>query len=349
VIIRKNVSPFQRIRRGGLVLLAIVAFSVVGFRYLGDYDWLQSLWMVVITISTVGYGERSSLSPPMLVLTITVIVFGMSAAAYTFGGLIQLLLEGELDQVLGKRRMDQEITKMNRHVLICGYGRMGRNLAAEFQSQGKPFLVIDKDPDALRNTDSTSSPEKVSLTSVTGDATEESVLESAGVSRASTLVSVLPSDAENVFITLTARNLNPNIQIIARADHASTEKKLLQAGADRVVLPTVVGARQMARLVTKPNTAELFDLVTHHDFDNIELDELEIVPRSPLVGMTLAETEAHLKHGLLILAVKSPNGDLQFNPSADHPMASGQILIAMGHAKDIQAYSKEHQLKIGVP
>ena len=163
------------------------------------------------------------------------------------------------------------------------------------------------------------------------------------------LVSALPSDAENVFITLTARNLNPDLQIIARAQHSSTEKKLRQAGADRVVMPTVVGARQMARMITRPMTAELFDLVSKSSFEGLELDEIAIPENSRLIGMTVGETEAHRKHRLLIVAVKPPpsqggESDMLFNPDVDEHFVSGAVVVVMGHAKDIRQFQTQFNL-----
>ncbi|MDA7915194.1 potassium channel family protein, partial [bacterium] len=257
-------TPLERIRLGGFVLAVVFILAILGYRFIGDYDWIAAVWMVVITISTVGYGESSQLPPRIQALTVLVIVLGISASVYTFGGLFQLVVEGELENVWGKRRMKKDILRLRDHTILCGFGRMGMKLAEELEAQGVELVVIDEDSDAI------SEASHAGLRCVCGDATEEETLLEAGLRHASTLVSTFPNDAECVFITLTARNLNKEIRIIARAERESTEKKLLQAGADTIVMPTVVGARQMGRMITRPSTAHLIKLVdegSNQDFD----------------------------------------------------------------------------------
>ncbi|MBB3206045.1 voltage-gated potassium channel [Rhodopirellula rubra] len=328
-------TPVQRIASGGVLLLFVFAIAVAGYRYLGDYGWLESVWMVVITISTVGYSESSSLSPGLQLYTVLVILIGMSAAAYTFGGLIQLLLAGEIDRLIGLRRMTAEIANMKDHVIICGFGRMGQSLAEDLRSQGRVVVIIELNADRIREAD------VLGFACLTGDATEENTLESVGIVRARTLVAALSGDAENVFLTLTARNLNSKIQIVARAELRSTEKKLRQAGADRVVMPTVVGSRQMARVITRPTTADLMELVSQREFSDLELDELRVAESSLLTGMSVGATDAHRGHKLLIVAIQSREGKLLFNPNASQVIQVGDTLILMGHIGDIQAFREK--------
>ena len=365
-------SPLDRIRRGAMVLLLIVLVSTIGFHLLGPYSWFESLWMVIITISTVGYAEKSTLAVPLQMFTLLVIVFGMSASAYTIGGLIRLTFEGEFDHYLGTRRMNQELAKLSGHIIICGYGRIGQNLADELDPAVHPFVVIDQSSDAFESASHSISGPGISGSgilgqavsgsgrspavrqpyqpiSVVGDATTEETLISVGIERAAALVSALPSDAENVFITLTARNLNPDLQIIARAQYPSTEKKLRQAGANRVVMPTVVGARQMARMITRPMTAELMDLVSQSDFEGLELDEIAIREDCQLIGMTVREAGSYRTHNLLIVAVKFPGngageGKMIFNPGAEVEFVLGAVLVLMGHTKDIRQFQSQFNL-----
>lgn len=329
-------SPLQRIASGALLLLVVFVIAVVGYRFFGDFNWLESVWMVVITISTVGYSESSSLSPSLQILTIFVILVGMSAAAYTFGGLIQLLLEGEIDRLIGLRRMTAEIANMKNHVIICGFGRMGQCLAAELKSQHKETVILEFNPERLREAD------MLGYACLTGDATEEATLMSAGIDRAKTLVAALSGDPENVFLTLTARNLSDTLQIVARADQINTEKKLRQAGANRVVMPTVVGSRQMARMITRPTTADLIDLVSQQEFADLELDELRISKTSRLIGMTVGEIHAHRDHNLLIVAIQTADTALMFNPNATHPFAASEVVILMGHTGMIEAFREKY-------
>jgi voltage-gated potassium channel len=331
-------TPLERIRLGGFVLAVIFVFAILGYRFIGGYDWTAAVWMVVITISTVGYGESSQLPAQVQALTVVVIVLGISAAVYTFGGLFQMILEGELENVLGKRRMTKDILRLHGHTIICGYGRMGRNLAQELGSQRVELVVIDHNPEAFAEAVSDG------LLCVLGDATEEEVLRSSGLERAATLVSTFPNDAESVFITLTARDLNDRIQIIARAERESTEKKLAQAGANTIVMPTVVGARQMGRMITRPSTAHLIKLVDEGSNRDFDLDELLVSDQSKLVGMTVEETEAHRRHKLLVVAVKAEEGRLKFNPDAGDRFAAGDVVMVLGHRDHITRFRQEFNL-----
>jgi len=319
------------------VLAAIFVVAVVGYHAL-DYSWLDSLWMVVITVSSVGYSEQSSADDSVKVFSILVIVFGMCAAAYTIGGFLQMLTEGELERALGRRRMTRDIERLSGHVIICGFGRMGEILAQDLQQMKRLFVIVDNDVERVVDAESQK------YLCLSGDAEEEHTLLEAGVERASSLVTGLPNDAANVFITLTSRNLNPDIQIIARAEHPSTEKKLRQAGADRVVMPALVGARRMVRLITRPSTADLMDLVAETSFLDYELDEIDVPEGSKLPEVTVRETEAHRRHRLLVVAVRERDGNMVLNPDAEYTFKSGDVIIIMGRAEDIARFRGEFGL-----
>ncbi|QDS95501.1 Voltage-gated potassium channel Kch [Roseimaritima multifibrata] len=228
-----------------MVLASIFVISVCGYRYFGSMSWVDSIWMVVITISTVGFAEQSSFSDSQQLFTVGVILAGMTASAYTFGGLFQVILAGELEQRRGIRRMHKAIDQMSRHVILCGYGRMGQNLALDLSAQGFDLVVIDLRTGILEELRSRN------IAYIHGDATEDEHLQAAGIAQAGFLVTCLPNDANNVFITLTAKGLNADLQIISRAEHSSTAGKLRQAGATQVVMPAVVGAKQMLNLISK--------------------------------------------------------------------------------------------------
>ncbi|MEQ8785285.1 MAG: potassium channel protein [Pirellulaceae bacterium] len=327
-------TPLERIRIGGFILAMIVVIAYAGYLLLG-YDPLGALWMVVVTISSVGYGERSGQSEAVQVFTIFVIVFGMSAAVYTIGGFLQLITEGEIERLLGVRRMHREIEKLSDHVIICGFGRMGQVLAASLHGQSQPLIIVDHAPSAIDDAKADG------YLALGGDATDDDVLLAAGIQRAKTLVTVLPSDSDNVFITLTARNLCPELQIIARAEHRRTEKKLRHAGANRVVLPALIGARQMWRLIMRPTTADLMELVLESNRLDMELDELIVSAGCRLADKTVQETEARRKHRLLVVAVKQADGEMMFNPDADYCFRAGDIAIIMGKAADMDHFREE--------
>lgn len=324
---------------GIVVLVVVVVMSVVGFRSLGDYDWIEAVWMTVVTISSVGFSEQPSSPPQVLLFTVGVIVVGMSAVAYAFGGFVQMVLEGEIQSALGHRRMTMGIERQHGHVVICGFGRTGAVLAGELARAGQPFVVVEQSEDEFEEA------KEHGYLSLLGDATDEELLAHAGIERASALVSALPSDADNVFLTLTARNMNSEIQIISRAEHSSTEKKLVQAGANKVVMPAIIGAHRIGRLITRPSTAHLVEIVTESSLD-LELDELTLPDDSKLIGVSVAETEAHRTHRLLVVAIKQAGGEMVFNPDASYQFQASDVAIVIGSADDIGRFRAEFDLKL---
>ena len=317
------------------MLALIFVVAVCGYRYFGGYDWIHAIWMVVVTISSVGYGERSELPSHVQLFSVAVIVVGMSAAFYTVGGLIQLMLEGEIQAAMGQSRTTREIKRQSNHVIVCGFGRIGEMLAQELRRKGRSLVIIDCDPTRVSEADQNQ------FLAINGNAMEEDVLVGAGLERAKTVVTVLPDDAANVFITLTVRNINREVQIIARAELPSTEKKLRQAGADRVVMPVVTGATQMSRIITRPSTADLLELLAESKFDDVEMDEITINSKSRLVGSTVTESETRQIHGVLVLAVKQTDGNMVFNPGSRYIFRNQDTVIVMGGAEDIERFRQQ--------
>ena len=327
-------TPLGRLRLEAFVLAAIFVTAAVGYRVLGGWTWLDSIYMVVITISTVGYKEIGEMDDVLKAFTIVVIVVGISAVAYTVGGFMQMVAEGEINRALGMRRATRDIDKLKEHVIICGFGRIGQILAEEMRRRNQAFVIVDNDNDRLADA------REMGILALGGDATEEDTLEKAGIDRAKSLVSALAADADNVFITLTSRNRNPKLQIIARGELPSTQKKLIQAGADRVVLPAAIGAQRIANMVTRPSVVELMELVSGESTLDIEVDELLLPSNSSLIGKTVAETEAHRAHGLLVVAVKRAEGEMVFKPDADFDFQPDDTVIVMGRVDDIQRFRR---------
>jgi len=328
-------SLLSRLRIGALILGAIIVVGTVGYRLAG-WSWLDSLYMVVITLSTVGYREMGEMTPPLKLFTIAVILFGVSTALYIMGGFVRMVLEGEVNRALGSRHASKEIERLVRHVVICGFGRMGEIVAGELAARGQPLVVLDKNPDQIALAFS------LGHLAIHADATEEDSLVQAGVPRAKALVVALPSDADNVFITLTARNLSAQLQIIARGELRTTEKKLIQAGANRVVLPAAAGAMRMAAMLTRPSMVELIELVGGKKHAEISVDELRVAAGSPLVGITVRDSQTRSRHGLLIVAIRRADERLLFNPSADTVFEPEDTVIAMGKIEDIERFRGEY-------
>ena len=329
-------DPLARIRRGLLLLGAFLVVTAVGYRLLGQRNWLDALYMVVITISTVGYTEHSTLQPAEKLFTIVVIATGITLAAYTIGGMIQMMTEGEIARALGVLRQERQMEQLRDHVVLCGYGRMGQMVAQHLRRHNVPLVVVDHSADRV------SEAQGAGLLALLGNAVEEEVLKRAGLQRAKTLVTALPSDAENVFITLTARNLNKRLRIIARGEHFSTRQKLIQAGADRVILPAAIGAQQIAYMILRPYTVELLELVTTPGMIDYHLDELQVPEKSGLVGQRIQQVDARRRYGLLIVAVRRAQGEMHFNPGPDLVFHQGDTIIVMGKHDDLERFRKDY-------
>lgn len=330
-------TPLHRIRLGAVSLASVVLLSILGFRFLGDYDWLESIWMVVVTISTVGFSESTSSSPAIQVFTICVIILGVSSSVYTCGGFIQLALEGEVGRALGNRKMTKEMNRLSRHVIVCGYGRLGQDLANQLKHRGIPFVVCDLDLKKVQSAN------EENVLAFQGDATSEQTLEQANLSKARALATALPTDAENVFITLTARNLRPDIQIISKSEHESSCKKLRQAGADKIVMPHRVGAQQMERMISRPSTADLVELFAEASHLEMELDEFRVSRESALVGTSLLKSQIKEEFDLLVVGIKDDEGHFRFNPKPHETIRENDILLVIGQVEDINRMKSVHQ------
>ena len=328
-----------RIRRAATWIGGVFGISVVGHYCLHDSTWLESIFWTVVTVSTVGYSydTPANVGPAAQVLTIGVIVVGTLSVAYTVSVVLQALIEGQIEKAMGVRRMTRQIEQLSNHVIICGFGRIGQNLATRLDHQKVPFVVVELSADAL------SEAAAHQYLVLEGDATDEEVLRHAGITKAKTLVVALQSDADNVFLTLTARNMAPNLRILARGELPGTERKLRQAGANDVVLPAVIGAHRIADLIVRPHATDLLHRVGDAN-SSLEavLEEIPVPAGSTLVGKTIRDAETHRRHRLLIVSVRRDDGGEVFNPDADYVFAEDDTLIAMGEPTDIELFRKAY-------
>lgn len=254
-----------------------------------------------------------------------------------------MMMEGEINRAINRRRMTKGIEELSNHTILCGYGRGGRILASELKRAGTSFVVVDMDEEKLHDA------EAQEMLVLEGNAVEEAVLERAGVTRARVLATILPDDAANVFITLTARELNPNVEIIARAESPSTEKKLIRSGASRVVLPAVIGGQRMAQLITRPGAEEMLasshgNSELRHELEQIglKLEELEIDAGSPLDGHQVGDIELKGNQGFLVVAVRQANGEIIVDPSPDCGLSGGDAVILVGHAGELPQLTRRY-------
>ncbi|KPJ61313.1 MAG: hypothetical protein AMJ46_02890 [Latescibacteria bacterium DG_63] len=307
-----------------LVLAAVLVGSSVGYMLLEGFTLLEALYMVVITLSTVGYGEVRELSTGGRILTIGLIVGGVGTVGFAVGRLLDFMVERRVGGSARRRKMQKILSELRDHFIICGFGRVGHQVAEEFQEHGVPFAVIDNNPEFIEELELSKIPH------VAGEAADDEILEAAGIKRAKTLVAAVDSDAENVFITLTARVLNPSLFIVARASEPETETKLRKAGANRVVSPYVIGGRRMAAMSLKPATIEFLDTMTRPGEMMLCIEELKVGKNSPVAGKTLMDSQIRQKAGAMVLAVRYRDGTFEFNPSADYEIQVGDWLIVLG-------------------
>jgi voltage-gated potassium channel len=304
--------------------------------------------MVVITVFGVGYGEVQPVaSEELRAFTISVIVAGYGAAIYAVGGFVQLITEGEINRALGARRMTRGVAKLRDHTILCGYGRVGRILAASLAESGASLVVVDRDRDKILDA------EAAGHLVVSGDAADEGVLHEAGIEHAAQLAAVLSNDAANVFVTLTATGLNRHLTVIARAEEPSSEAKLRRSGADHVILPAAIGAHRIANLITRPSAEQFLadgagarsDIGEELKQLGLQIEELRLPSGSPLVGRPLEAIEIGGNHGFLIVGLRRADGSVQVNPDDGETLRDGDTVIVVGHANDLPALRKRYELE----
>lgn len=324
-----SASGLQKIVRGLIMLGMVLMIGTMGYMILERWQLLDSLYMTVITITTVGYKEVRTVSTPGRIFTVILIFIGMGIMAYTLGMVAQFMVEGEIRSILGRRKLGSKIKSLKKHYIICGYGRIGRIIAQELKSNGIPILVIDNDPESQSALDQNDMPY------IIDDATSEDVLTEAGIERAKGLVAVVLSDADNLFLTMTARGLNPDLYILARADEEQSQKKLLRAGADNVVLPYLMGGRKMAQTILRPAVAEFLDLTIHDKDIELNMEGLKVKEVSTLNGVTLVDSGILQKMNVIIVAIRKKDGEMMFNPSFEARIEAGDTLIALGQSSEL--------------
>jgi len=320
----------ENIRFALLSLLVIIILGILGYSLIEKWSLLNSLYMTIITISTVGFGEVGKLSPAGKILTLFLIIGGVGIGAYTIGSITQSMVEGELRKILGRRKLEKQIKNLKEHYIVCGFGRIGSTVCREFAAEHLPFIVIEKDHETASRIDSEG------FLYLEGDATAEDLLVRAGIERAKGIVAAAPTDVENVYITLTARELNSRLFILARADDESSEKKLLRAGANKVISPYSIGGLRMAQAILRPNVMDFIELATQRQHLELQLEEVMAGSNSHLLNKTLKESEIRQKLGLIIVAIKSAKGKMIFNPPPESMIEQGDILIALGETKDLK-------------
>jgi len=314
-----------------LVLLAIGSW---GYMAIEGWPFLDALYMTVITVATVGYGEVHRVSPTGRLFTLVLIFLGVGYFLYVVGNFIPFLVEGRIRHILGRRKLDRQINKLKGHYIICGYGRMGRALARFLIQRYLDVVVIEQNPAR------TSVMDEDGILYLVGSATDEILLMQAGIERARGLITVVGSDADNVFLVLLARQINPTIFILARAVQNSAKRTLTAAGASKVVSPYDLGARRMAHAILRPTVIEFLEMAFADDSMDVVVEEITVKPRSPVVRRTLYEAEIRPKFNVIIISVKKEDGKMVFNPDSQTLLEGNDTLVVVGSAANIKSLEK---------
>jgi voltage-gated potassium channel len=319
-------DPWRRVQLGCALLLGVIVVGTVGYLALG-LGPLDALYQTVTTISTVGFRELTDdADAKFRLFTIGLILMGVGTALYTATVLLESVVEGRLSDRIGRRRMERTIDDLQGHVVLCGWGRVGRTIERHLGNSGTRVVVVESDPERF---------EAIDGLKVLGDATDDAVMTRAGIERASTLITAVDADADNLFVALSARSRCPELFIVSRVRDEANEPKLLQAGADRVVNPQQIGGGRMASLARSPAVADFLDVVMHDGSLEFRLEDVSVPDRSSLVGRTLRDAQVRDATGALVLAIRSAAGEFATNPGPDTVVRADDVLIAVGTADQI--------------
>ncbi len=320
----------RRIERTLLALGAITVIGVVGYIVFEGWSFTDALYMTVITLTTVGYREVRPLDTTGQLWTMVLLITGVGTLFYAAVSSVELVVEGAIRGYFGRRRMQAAVGKLNGHYILCGYGRVGRQVAREFARDGVPFVVVDQEPGIIEEC------LVEGYLALLGEASDDTVLEEAGVRRARGLVAAVDSDADNVFVVLSARKLNPKLNIVARASSDESAAKLEIAGADRTLSPYAVGGRRLASLATQPLVVDFLDIVTRGEKGlEFRLEEFGVPEDSFIAGQTIGELRIGERTGAMILATRNSEGTFDTSPSASDRIRAGDTLIVLGTREQI--------------
>jgi voltage-gated potassium channel len=318
----------RRILIAASLVILIIAIGTTGYNLIEGWGLLDSIFMTVTTITTVGYREVHPLSKGGMIFTIILILTGLGIVFYILNMGARVLIEGEIRELFGRRRLEKRIKNLKGHQIVCGFGRMGKIISREFKARGLEFVVIERDPLSAGLAED-------GILFIAGDATKDEVLKEAGIDTAVGLISVLPTDAENLYTVLTAKGLNPNLRIVARAGEEGSEQKLLRAGADKVVSPYYIGGLRIAHTILKPAVCDFVEFATRAGNIELQMEEISVQEKSGLDGQTLDTTGIGRDLGVIIVSIIRPGEEMMFNPTSKTVLKAGDVLIALGDVKKL--------------
>ena len=317
-------STQTRLRLALISLSIVIVTGTTGFHTIEGWSWFDGFYMTLTTMTTVGYGEVHPLSHIGKIFNSFLIVASVIAAGFTIASISQALLEFEFGKVIGRRRMERELSHLSGHYIICGAGRVGRTVARQLLARGQTCVIIEKDPIRARWAET----EKIPV--IIGNASSEENLRKARIEHAKGFVAAVSSDAENLYIVLTARGFRSDLKIIARASEEEATSKLLRAGASQVLSPYYFIGHRIAQLLLRPNVLDFIDTAVGTERLDIEIGEVQVVEKSSLAGKSLADSAIRQQSGVIVLAVKNASGAMTFNPSPEARIQAGDCLIVIG-------------------
>lgn len=313
-----------------ILFLALFIFGTSGYMIIEGWDVIDSMFMTTITLATVGYSEVNAVSPQGRIFTVLLIIFGVSFFLYIAGNTMQFLVEGRIRVILGRRKLEKTIARLNDHYIICGYGRIGRGLCNYLRQKNLKVLIVEKDETRIPVMEDDHVPY------IIGEANEEENLEKAGIARAKGLLTVLGSDPDNVFVVLISKQLNPNLFVVARANQEMAKKTLESAGADKVISPYDLGARRMAHAILRPTVIHFLEMAFVDQNTDINFEEIPVAGNCKLINTTLMESKIRQKLDVLIIAIKKSDGTMEFNPKPDSLIQEGDTIITVGQEANLK-------------
>jgi voltage-gated potassium channel len=327
-------SPKHKFQIAISAIIGLLAFGTLGFKIMLGMGWFECFYFALITLTTIGYGEPPGMTEPARYFTSLLIILGVGTIGYALTAAAQAVVQFELISTFGKRKMFRDINKLNGHYIVCGSGRIGSGIVREIARRGYDFVVIEQDE---ATADKLLSQGYLVLM---GDSTSDDVLRGAGIERARGLVCAVSSDPDNLYITLTARDINKDLYIISRANEESAIKRLVKAGANKVVSPSITGANQMAQMLLRPAVADFIELATMTEQLELEMEQIEITEGSPFINIQLKDTDIRSGLNVIIIAIKRKRGEMIFNPSADTVIEIGDALVAIGSHDNLEALER---------
>ncbi|MFO7496831.1 MAG: potassium channel protein [Desulfobacterales bacterium] len=320
----------KKFRFAILLSFGTISFGTLGYYFFEGMTLFDAFYMTIITVSTVGFSEIKPLTTIGRSITMVVIVMGIGVGGYTIGMVARSFIEGELRIFFGRKKLEKKIAALAHHFIICGYGRIGRIISSELADDKIPFVVVEQDAKAVEQL------QKNSYLWLQMDATSEEALLAAGIKRAKGLVTALPSDAHNVFITLTAKGLRPDIFILSRASDHGNEDKLKRAGATRVVSPYLIGGRRMAQVLKRPTVVDFIDIAMMERHLGLMMEEAKIGPESQLIGKNIMASNLRRDFGVIVVAIKKMSDEMIFNPGPGETLEAGDVIVVLGKMEHLE-------------